>query len=226
MGRIVAYARVSTDRQDAENQRFEIENYLKRQGLEYDEFVEETISGTKNVRDRKIGLLLNELAKGDTLIVSETSRISRRLSEIFSTLQLFIDHGVTVIAVKQSYTFDDSIQSKMVAFAFGIAAEIERELISSRTKEALARKKSEGVVLGRPVGSFKHSHLKLHGKDEQIMLMMGKHLSISALARIFNVNRKTMLVYINDNELRRKLAEQTGVLNIRSGTGINELEKL
>ncbi|NQD41434.1 recombinase family protein [Glutamicibacter halophytocola] len=205
MPRIIAYARVSTDKQDAENQRFEIERYLARTGANFDEFLEETVSGKKHVSDRKLGQLINELDRGDTLIVSETSRISRRLNEIFNTIQACIDRGITVIAVKQNYVFADDINSKVIAFAFGLAAEIERDLISQRTKEALARKKSEGVTLGRPVGSFQPKHYKLHGKDDEIIALLRKQISVAALARIFEVNRKTMQTYIDDNDLRRKL---------------------
>lgn len=211
MPRVIAYARVSTDKQDAENQRFEIEKYLARTGQVYDQFIEETVSGKRDVSERKLGELMKELDKGDTIIVSETSRISRRLSEIFNTIQDCIDLGITVIAVKQNYVFADDINSKVIAFAFGLAAEIERDLISQRTKEALARKKSEGVVLGRPVGSFQHKHFKLHGKDEEILALMEKRVSIATLARIFNVSRPTMQRYIEDNELRQKLQVQTPV---------------
>jgi DNA invertase Pin-like site-specific DNA recombinase len=214
MPKIVAYARVSTDKQDAENQRFEIERYLARTGQAYDEFIEETVSGKKDVSDRKLGQLLSELGRGDTIIVSETSRISRRLSEIFNTIQRCIDLGITVIAVKQNYVFADDINSKVIAFAFGLAAEIERDLISQRTKEALARKKSEGVILGRPVGSFQHKHYKLHGHDEAIMEMLSYQASVASMARRFNVNRKTMQTYIDDNDLRQKVLNQTPVSNI------------
>lgn len=212
MGRIVAYARVSTDKQDAENQRFEIERYLAREGRVYDEFVEETISGTKSVSERKLGQLMDELTEGDMLIVSETSRISRRLGEIFATIQFFIDKGVTVVAVKQNYRFANDIQSKVIAFAFGIASEIERDLISSRTREALARRKAEGMKLGRPVGTGDPTRRKLHGKDEQIMDLLDKRVSKAAIARILGVNQKTLHTYIRDQniayELRaRKLRE-------------------
>lgn len=218
MSKIIAYARVSTDKQDAENQRFEIEKYLARTGQQYDQFIEETVSGKRDVSERKLGELMKQLEKGDTIIVSETSRISRRLSEIFNTIQHCIDLGITVIAVKQNYVFADDINSKVIAFAFGLAAEIERDLISQRTKEALARKKSEGVVLGRPVGSFQHKHYKLHGQDEAIMEMLSYKASVAAMARRFKVNRKTMQTYIEDNDLRQKVLNQTPVSNIWTET--------
>lgn len=205
MPKIVAYARVSTDKQDAENQRFEITNYLAREGLMYDEFVAETISGTKHVSERKLGGLMEELVKGDTLIVSEASRISRRLAEIFSTITYFIERGVTVIAVKQNFKFGDDIQSQVVAFAFGMASQIERDLISSRTREALARRRAEGKILGRPAGTSDPSKKKLFGKDDEIMAYMDKRVSKSAIARIMDVNWKTLDTYMAEQNLEYKL---------------------
>ncbi|MEW1951071.1 recombinase family protein [Pseudarthrobacter sp902506025] len=201
MPKIIAYARVSTDKQDAANQRFEIERYLARDGLKYDKFVEETISGTKSVTERKLGDLMKELETGDMLIVSETSRISRRLGEIFSTIQFFIDKGVEVVAVKQNYKFGNDIQSKVIAFAFGIASEIERDLISSRTKEALARIKAEGKILGRPAGTSDPSKRKLYGRDDEILGYMDMRVSKAAIARLMKVNRKTLETYIDERNL-------------------------
>lgn len=201
MSRVVAYARVSTDRQTVENQLFEIRNYLQRDGREYTEVVEETISGMKPVRERQLGRLMDELQEGDTLVVSETSRISRRLSEIFATIQLFIDRGVEVIAVKQNYRFANDIQSKVIAFAFGIASEIERDLISSRTREALQRRKAEGMTLGRPVGTSKPEFKKLHGKEEEILGYMRNRISKAGIARMYKVDRETVRRFINDNNL-------------------------
>lgn len=205
MPRVIAYARVSTDRQDAENQRFEIEKYLARDGIVYDEFVDETISGTKPVHERKLGKLMKELVQGDTLIVSETSRISRRLNEIFSTIQYFVDKGVTVIAVKQNYKFGADIQSQVISFAFGLAAEIERDLISSRTKEALARKKSEGVKLGRPAGTGDPKKRKLYGRDEEIIGYMEKRVPKAVMARILDVNRATLQTYMDEQNIEYEL---------------------
>lgn len=200
----VAYARVSTDKQDAANQHYEIESYLARQKtlVTLDRFVEETISGKRSVAERKLGELLKELRPGDMLVVSETSRISRRLVDVLNTIQLCIDRGITLVAVKENYMFGDDINSKVIAFAFGLAAEIERNLISARTKEALARKKSEGMKLGRPAGTYHAHHYKLYGKDDQIRPMLMSGVSVAAIARFFNVNRETMRRFIADNDLR------------------------
>lgn len=213
MPRIIAYARVSTDKQDAENQRFEIERFLERRQQKYDDFVEETISGKKQVGERKIGQLIQGMERGDTLIVSETSRISRRLVDVLNTVQDCIDRGITVIAVKENFEFGDDINSKVIAFAFGLAAEIERNLISARTREALARKRADGVKLGRPVGTHHAYHYKLHKHEAEIgeLLLSPLRPSVSALARHFDVNRETMRRFIQDRGLRRKSIDQTGV---------------
>ncbi|MBJ8343973.1 recombinase family protein [Antrihabitans sp. YC2-6] len=205
MSKIVAYARVSTDKQTVENQLFEITNYLAREQRKYDEAVVETISGMKLVADRELGRLMDELDEGDTLIVSETSRISRRLGEIYATIQYFLDRGVIVIAVKQNYRFANDIQSKVIAFAFGIASEIERDLISSRTKEALARLKSEGKRLGRPPGSGNPDKWLLAGKDEEIMNYLDKGVSKAAIARLYEVDRDTVRNYIAAKNLEHTL---------------------
>lgn len=202
MGRVVAYIRVSTDRQDVENQRYEIERYAERQHLSIDEFVGETISGFKTqITERKISLLLKELQAGDTLIVSETSRVSRRMIEILNALQDCIDRGITIIAVKENYVFKDDLNSQVMAFAFGLAAQIERNLISARTREALARKKAEGVRLGRPPGTNDPTKRKLYGKDDQILDWMEKRVPKSVMARLLDVNRETLRRYIDEQNL-------------------------
>jgi putative DNA-invertase from lambdoid prophage Rac len=210
MPKVVAYARVSTDKQDAANQEYELRRYMDANNIVCDEFISEVISGKVDVKDRKMGEIIDHLESGDTLIVSELSRISRKLMVIMSTLQYCLSRNIKIIAVKENWVLGDDLSSQVLAFAFGIAADIERRLISARTKEALARKKAEGIVLGRPVGSFQHKHYKLHGKDEEIIALLDK-VSVSALARIFNVNRKTMQGYIDDNDLRKKCLDKTGV---------------
>src|SRR4051794_39806110 len=152
-GRTVAYVRVSTHKQDLENQRFEINRFAEQRGYTVDEWSEDVVSGSKDLAVRKIGPLLDSLDRGDVLIVSEVSRISRRLLDIMEVLKLCIGRGITILTVKEGYEFGDDINSQVMAFALGLAAEIERRLISARTKEALARKRAEGVKLGRPVGS-------------------------------------------------------------------------
>lgn len=152
---IYGYIRVSSDRQTIENQRFEIANFCKQQNIRIDGWIEETISGTRAYRDRELGRLLDEVKKGDVIICAELSRLGRSLFMIMEILNICMTKECKVWTIKDNYRLGEDIQSKVLAFAFALAAEIERNLISMRTKEALARKKAEGVVLGRPKGSRK-----------------------------------------------------------------------
>lgn len=149
---IVGYVRVSTDRQHPENQKDEITRYAMSNKWAIDRWVVEVISGKKAVSGRKLGRTISQMKKGDTLIVTEVSRLSRNLTDIMTIMGNCLKKGVSIYTVKEKYQFDDSINSKILCFAFGLVAEIERNLISMRTKEALALRKSEGVELGRPKG--------------------------------------------------------------------------
>lgn len=162
---VYGYIRVSSDKQTVENQRFEIDNFCSKQGLNVDGWIEETISGTKNYDKRKLGTLLEKVKEDDIIICSELSRLGRSLFMIMEILNHCMEKGCKVWTIKDNYRLGDDIQSKVLAFAFGLAAEIERDLIAQRTKEALARKKAEGVTLGRPVGR-KSSKVKLSGKED------------------------------------------------------------
>ncbi|MBW0285990.1 hypothetical protein ATN38_07980 [Rhodococcus sp. FH8] len=191
MPRVIAYVRVSTNKQDVENQLSGIRIFAERERIEITETVGETISGYKStLTERKLSEVLEGLERGDMLVVSETSRISRRLLDVQNTIHDLLDRGIGVVAVKENIVFKDDINSKVLAFAFGLSAEIERNLISARTREALARKKAEGMILGRPIGSGKVENLKLYGKDEQILELQLKRVSKSAIARMFDVTAK------------------------------------
>ena len=139
------YIRVSSDKQTVENQRFEIEKFCTSNHLHSDGWIEETISGTKSYNKRELGKLLKEVEKGDVIIYSELSRLGRNLFMIMEILNICMTKECKVWTIKDNYRLGDDIQSKVLAFAFGLSAEIERNLISQRTKEALARKKAEGV---------------------------------------------------------------------------------
>jgi DNA invertase Pin-like site-specific DNA recombinase len=191
------YIRVSTDRQTVDNQRFEIERFCIKNGLAVERWIEETISGTKSPGKRLLGMLLSEVKKDDLIVCSELSRLGRSLFMIMSILNQLMLNGVRVWTIKDNYRLGDNIQSKVLAFAFGLSAEIERDLISQRTKEALARKRSEGVVLGRPVGR-KSSRVKLSGHEKEIWELLDKHTSKSAIGRIFGVNRMTVDSFLKE----------------------------
>ncbi len=194
-----AYIRVSSDKQTTENQRFEIENYALRRSLVVDEWVEETISSTKEIEKRRLYGLLKQMRQGDTLIVAELSRLGRNLMQIMSLLNDCMRREVLVFAIKENYELGNNISSKVLAFAFGLSAEIERNLISQRTREALQRKKAEGVQLGRPKGSVSKKR-KLSGKDKQIGELLAKKVSVSAIGRILGVHRLTVAAHIRQSD--------------------------
>ena len=197
---IYGYIRVSTDKQTVENQRFEINNFCEKNNLKVDKWIEETISGAKDFETRKLGVLLRSMNKKDILICAELSRLGRNLLMIMSILNKCMQKEIQVWTIKDNYKLGSDISSKVLAFAFGLSAEIERNLISQRTKEALARKKKEGAVLGRPKGS-KSSKTKLSGKDERIIEMLKEGKSKSSIARKLKVSRITLLTYIKKNGL-------------------------
>jgi len=192
---IYGYIRVSTDRQSVDNQRFEIERFCSKNNIKIEQWIEETISGTKSPEKRLLGSLLAEVKKNDLIICSELSRLGRNLFMIMSILNHLMVNGVKIWTIKDNYRLGDNIQSKVLAFAFGLSAEIERDLISQRTKEALARKRSEGVILGRPRGR-KSSKVKLSGHEKEIQALIDKKISKSAIARIFGVNRMTVASFL------------------------------
>jgi DNA invertase Pin-like site-specific DNA recombinase len=142
----IAYMRVSTEKQHIGNQREEIGRFAERHGLTVDRWVTETASGRKSNRERKLGRVLKRLRRGDTLIVTEISRLSRTLTEIMSIMEQCLRRDIRLFSTKEGYAFDDSINSKVLCFAFGLVAEIERSLISisMRTKEALAARRADG----------------------------------------------------------------------------------
>ncbi len=198
---IYAYIRVSTDKQTTENQRFEILKFADEKKLAVDQWLEETISSTRKLDERKLGTLVNQMGKDDTLLVTELSRLGRSIMEVMSILHILMEKQVKVLTAKERYELGNNISSKVLAFAFSLSAEIERSMISSRTKEALARKKSEGKRLGRPKGRLS-SKVKLTGKDEVIRGFISKRVPDAVIARILEVNRVTLRNYANSRGLR------------------------
>jgi DNA invertase Pin-like site-specific DNA recombinase len=194
---IYSYIRVSTYRQTIENQRFEINNFCKEKMIVIDKCVEETISGTRTIDERQLGKLLRKMQQGDILICSELSRLGRNLLMIMGILNECMNKDIQVWTIKDNYRLGNDINSKVLAFAFGLTAEIERNLISQRTKEALARKRAEGVRLGRPKGR-KSKIYKLSGKEKIIQKMQSKGLSINAMAKRLKVHRFTITAFIKN----------------------------
>ena len=174
---IYGYIRVSSDKQTVENQRYEINRFCKSEHIAVDDWIEETISGTKSYDKRMLGFLLRKVKKDDTIICSELSRLGRNLFMIMEILNICMNKECRVWTIKDNYRLGDDIQSKVLAFAFGLSAEIERNLISQRTKEALARKRLEGVRLGRPKGSkTKAESYKLYSKENMIIRLLKKNI--------------------------------------------------
>lgn len=188
---IYAYIRVSTEKQTVENQRFEITRFCEERGLQVDKWVSETVSGTKSAKRRRLGGLLRRMKRGDTLVCSEVSRLGRRLMEVMGMLNELTGRGVLVLTVKERYELGNNIQSQILAFAFSLAAQIERELISQRTKEGLARRRAEGKPLGRRKGG-KNSRYKLTGKEGAIRWMVSEGWSKAAMCRRLGCNVKTL----------------------------------
>lgn len=195
---IYGYIRVSSDKQTVENQRFEINNFCLREGMVIDGWIEETISGTKAYNKRQLGILLKRVQKDDLIICAELSRLGRNLFMIMEILNICMTKECRVWTIKDNYRLGEDIQSKVLAFAFGLSAEIERNLISQRTKEALARKKAEGVTLGRPKGRLSSpDKYKLSGKEVLISELLKNGTSQRKIAKICKVDRNTLARFID-----------------------------
>lgn len=201
---IYGYIRVSSDKQTVENQRFEINNFCQREKLQIDGWIEETISGTKAYTKRELGKLLKQTQKDDLIICAELSRLGRSLFMIMEILNICMTKECRVWTIKDNYRLGDDIQSKVLAFAFGLSAEIERNLISQRTKEALARKKAEGVVLGRPRGrATSPEKRKLAGKETLISELLLAKVPKRQIAKICKVDRNTLARFISERLVKR-----------------------
>lgn len=200
---VYAYLRVSTGKQDVENQRFEIEKYAARNNLIIDVWrVDNGVSGTVDYKKRKIGTIIDECEEGDVIIISEISRLGRRLLMIMEELNKIMQKGCVVYSIKENFRLGDDIQCKVLAFAFGLSAEIERNLISQRTKEALARRKAEGLPLGRPFGALS-SKLKLSDRDDEVRRMVAAGFSGLFISETLGVHRNTLRRYIRRHDIRR-----------------------
>ena len=199
------YIRVSTDKQTVESQRYEINTFCQKLNIHIDGWIEETISGTKNFDKRKLGDLLKIVQKDDLIICAELSRLGRNLFMIMEILHICMNKECKVWTIKDNYRLGDDIQSKVLAFAFGLSAEIERNLISQRTKEALARKVQEGIVLGRPKGrkTSPEKH-KLYDKDIIICELLIFGISQRKISKLFSVDRNTLSRFILNSPLLKK----------------------
>ena len=201
MVKVYGYLRISTDRQNIDTNKSEILLYLNKNGLpQLDEWIEETVSGTKHFEKRKLGkYLIPKLKKDDIIIMSEISRIGRTISQIMEFCALLAKKKVKMYCTKTDFKVDDSIQSQMLIFAYSLSAQIERELISARTKTALKRLKDKGVKLGRPKGKGK---LKLDKHIDEIKNLIDMGVRYNVIARKFSVTPKTLSYFIKLKKLK------------------------
>lgn len=201
---IYGYIRVSSDKQTVENQRFEINNFCANEGYIIGGWIEETVSGTCEPSKRRLGRLLRKVKKGDVIVCAELSRLGRNLFMIMEILNVCMRRGCLVWSIKDGYRLGDDIQSKVLAFAFGLSAEIERNLISQRTREALALRRAQGVRLGRPVGSHNtKSKYKDHANVMTQMFAYGH--SVAEVANRFKVSRTSIYRWFGGSENIKKL---------------------
>ncbi len=192
---IIGYIRVSSNKQTLEHQRFEIAQFAKNQGLTVDDWVEEKISSRKALKKRKLGTLLENLGENDILITCEISRLGRSLLEVMRILETCLNKNCQVWTLKENYRLGNDIQSKVLAFAFSLAAEIERNLISQRTKSSLANLKASGKKLGRTF-SAESKKLKLSKNAKKVRNLLAKGTSKAQIAKILGVQRSTLRRFI------------------------------
>lgn len=196
--RVYAYIRVSTEMQTHENQKYEIRKYCRRNGIEVTDWIAESISGTVAVERRMLGKAISEMSKGDLLISTELSRLGRNMLMIMGILNICSTKGISIHTIKDNFDLNDNINSKIIAFAFALAAEIERNLISQRTKEALAARKMKGVRLGRPPGSSKKK-VSFCKYIDNALIMRKMGMSYEQIAISFGIHRNTLRKYLREN---------------------------
>lgn len=194
--KIYGYVRVSSDLQNCANQHYEIETFCKKNHLVIDEWVEEVISSKKILKERKLGKLLSKLKKDDILITTEISRLGRNMLEVMGILQHCLEKECQVWTIKENYRLGVDIQSKLLAVVFSLVAEMERQMISQRTKECLKRLKDEGKHLGRPYG---FTYRKLHKKHNKIKELLDRQVPKAQIAKLMECSWATLHRYINEN---------------------------
>ena len=185
---IIGYIRVSSSKQSLTHQKFEIQKFCKQNGLKVNKWIEETISSRKSLQKRKLGNLLKDINENNILIACEISRFGRSLLEVMHILEVCLNKNCQIWTIKENYRLGNDIQSKVMAFAFALAAEIERNLISQRTKSSLENIKGNGKKLGRPLTKA-HQLLQQKENKEKILCLLNQGVSQSEIARIMKVNR-------------------------------------
>jgi len=207
MGKTLAYIRASTDKQDTNNQKLEILEYSRKKGMLVDDFIELTISSRKTKKQRRIDELMGRLESSDTLIVTELSRLGRSTAEVIGLINVLVEKSVRVVILKQNLDFNNyDMNSKIIITLFSLFAELERDLVSMRTKEALAAKRAQGQVLGKPMGTIQKSKFDQHVDQIKDLLEMG--LSVRKIAKVLGyTNHIALNTYINKRQIRSVMKE-------------------
>ena len=197
----VAYLRVSTRSQDLANQKLAILEFSQKRRFPIDQFIESRISSRKSPLERRIDEMLGTLQPGDRLLVSELSRLGRSLSQVIQIVETLVRRKIRFIAIKEAIEFDgkQDLRTKVMIALFGLFAEVERDLISERTKEGLAAAKAKGKRLGRPKGALGTS--KLDGKEQDIRALLDKDVSKSSIAKILNASRSALYHFIQTRKI-------------------------
>jgi DNA invertase Pin-like site-specific DNA recombinase len=203
MGKIVAYLRASTDKQDLDHQKLELLEFCRRKSMSVDEFVEITISSRQPTKQRRIDDVVDKLVETDTLIVTELSRLGRSTTEVISLVNALVKRNIRVIVIKQNLDIStEDMNSKVTLTLFSLFAELERDLISLRTKEALASKKRQGQILGKPKGTIQKS--KFDQNIDKIKELLGYGLSVRKIANVLGyTNHIALNTYIKKRNIMR-----------------------
>ncbi len=215
MSHVFAYLRVSTDAQDVANQRHGVVRYCTDKKLLAPVFVEDQASGRTDWRARPLGQLITRATAGDVIVVAEVSRLARSTLQVLEIGRECLERGVTLHVAKNGIVFDDSMQSKIVATVLGLVAEIERDFISARTKEALAKRKADGIKLGRPAGA--PHKLRLDPQADKIDDYLAKKIDKRAIAKLLDVSPNTLYTWLKAR--RPELLTNSTDMNAPNGAG-------
>ena len=194
---VIAYIRVSTELQTYDGQKYEIEKWTRQRQWQVDHWVLEKVSGTRQLDKRTLGKLLRKMKSGDVLVCTELSRLGRNMMMVMSILNTCSQKGIRIYSIKDNFELSDSLNAKIIAFAFSLAAEIERNLILQRTREALAAKRAAGVKLGRPFGKSRERK-RFEQKEAYIRAQLAQGVTIGTLAKELHVHRNTLSRYLNE----------------------------
>jgi DNA invertase Pin-like site-specific DNA recombinase len=197
---IIGYLRVSTEKQDTDNQKLAILDYANRENFTVDDWIEITISSKAAIDKRKVLELIESLHRGDGIIVAELSRLGRSVGQIIQICDLLVKNGISLISIKENLRINgkQDMQTKIMITLIGLFAEIERDLISQRTREGLKKARSRGVILGRRKGKGKS---KLDGQEELIKSYIAKKINKTSISRLLDCSRTGLLNFIKSRNL-------------------------